>query len=165
MRGYRALATVAIALSASGAAAQGVTLDQLKERSIVVAYTETVNTPQGSYSQTWRESVYVSSLGRVFHRSNLASTRAGSSRSFDAVGDQGGAGEGSIRKFAWTGNGFSRQWTNPRNGTMLRQTIVVAGSGGRFSCHMTVERLNRPAVSAAHGQSCRVTTGNVFAGR
>jgi hypothetical protein len=134
------------------APAQGLSFANLEGHSIIAEYQEVIVPPRGpSIQQTWRDRVYFSTKGRIFHSFALQSSLPQNSGVFEAVGDQEGAGAGPRSKYTWTGQGIARQWT-------------IAPTGGGYGCRMTVERLSAFGGATPLGQSCQVVRGNVLAG-
>jgi hypothetical protein len=68
----------------------------------------------GQIRQAWSDQVYISTKGRIFHRHKRGSTQPEGSRSFEAVGDDDGGGDGRNVPYRWTGSGLSREWVNRR---------------------------------------------------
>ncbi len=75
-----AMQTPAIGQSAGFAALEG--------KSISVDYREQITTPRGQVlRQTWRDRIYISTKGRIFHRFDLQSSMPGNTRTFETFGD------------------------------------------------------------------------------
>jgi hypothetical protein len=155
-----------VAPSALPAAAPDALFNALEGHSIVADLHESLMTGRGeTFENRWRDRVYISTKGRIFHRFDSKSTRPGVGGVREFVGEADGSGEGRGAKYVWTSNGLSRQWVN-RRGTTLRQSIFISRSGDGFSCSMRIERLagGQPRTIDAR-QSCRVFRGNVLAGQ
>jgi hypothetical protein len=143
-----AMQTPAIGQSAGFAALEG--------KSISVDYREQITTPRGQVlRQTWRDRIYISTKGRIFHRFDLQSSMPGNTRTFETFGDESGRGAERRARYVWTGQGISRQRTN-RRGVALRQTITIVPTGTGYSCQMTLERSSNATPVSPLGQSCRV---------
>jgi hypothetical protein len=160
----RVLTAAVLIGSASPALSQDALFSALQGHSIIVDYQEVGFTPRGPWEARWRDRVYISTQGRIFHRPDVFSTVPRTGGVNELVGEAGGTGSGG-RTLVWTGNELTRQWVN-RRGVTLRQTITIRRAEGGFVCAMAVERL-----SGARGpppetrQTCRVVRGNVFSGQ
>ena len=158
------LAGLAAIVSPGIALAQSPGMKALEGHSISVDYQEQVTNRRGeSWTDVWRDRIYISTKGRIFHRFDRQSPRSDRNRNFETVGDEAGRGDDRRAKFVWTGQGISRQWTNQR-GVVLRQTITVMPTGSGHSCHMTVTRSGNRGTVTPLGQTCRVVSGNILAG-
>jgi hypothetical protein len=148
--------------TAGHALAQDSLFAALEGHSVIVDLREEVATPRGTFEFLWRDRVYISTKGRIFHRFDVRSTHPILHGQRELVSD-GGPGRGG--KYIWTGNALTRQWVN-KIGVLVRQTIAISRSQSGFTCHMTVER---PAGGRGQvidrGQTCRVVRGNVLAGQ
>jgi hypothetical protein len=160
-----ALAVFSAALCISWDASAQVSMQSLYGHSIVAEYSEAVSSRRaGDFTVVWHDRIYISDKGRIFHKFQVNSSRAGRDRDLELVGNEAGIGEGTQAKYRWTGSGFSRSWTNGR-GHLLSQTITVSGSPGALSCSMSVQRGGGRGSSFGRGQSCSIVAGNVLAGR
>ena len=83
--------------------------------------------------------------------------------SFETMGDETGRGADRRAKYGWTGQGISRQWTNPF-GVTLRQTIAITPTGQGYACQMEIIRAGHRATFTPLGQTCRVVNGNILDG-
>lgn len=158
---------LAVLLAAgSPALAQSVSFPGLEGHSIVARYDEAITTRRGEvFRYQWNDRVYFSTKGRIFHRFSVDGDRPGRARTYEAVGDEQGVGDGRMAKYRWTGSGITRQWRNPR-GVTLRQTIDISATAGGYACRMAVERISGSRGSATPvGQTCRVVRGNAVAGQ
>lgn len=162
------LTICAATLVASGAAwSQTSSFAGLGGHSISAEYKEEVMTGRaGSFRLVWREQVYFSTKGRIFHRSDRRSSRPDFERQSENISDPDGQGDGREAKFRWVSDGIVREFTTPR-GIHIRHSIAISRSGGGFTCRVTIERsASRFTPSADElGQSCRVVKGNIIAGR
>lgn len=156
----RAFLAASLVWVACMARAEADDFGRLVGNSIVAEYTETVVPARGQpFQQTWRETLYISTKSRVFHRQRIDSPNPANVSRRDVVGESDGSGGGARAKFAWTGSGFSRQWPHWR-GFRLRQDIHVSGD----QCRLEVTRSAYPhATFNLVSQSCRITPGNVLA--
>ena len=158
------LACLPAATIPSNVIAQSHGMKALEGHSIAVDYQEQVTTRRGQVTQeTWRDRIYFSTKGRIFHRFDRQSPRPDRSRNFETVGDEAGRGDDRRAKFVWTGQGITRQWTN-RRGVTLKQTITITPTSNGYSCHMSVSRSGNRGTITPLGQSCRVVSGNILAG-
>jgi hypothetical protein len=149
--------------SATPSIAQSLMLDALKGHSIIVDYRELVESRRrGTFRWHWRDRIYVSDKGRIFHRFDAIGDRRNSL--YEMVGDETGGTEDNRTKFTWDGSSFVRQWTRRSNGLAIRQTIHVFRTGSGLGCQMNVQRLGGRGRVTIEGSSCNVVTGNVFAG-
>jgi len=161
--GFIALLLFAAPLTGSHSGAQALTMADLEGHSVILDFEEIVTTGRGEpFQQRWQNRVYFSTKGRIFDQFNRSSPRSGQSRSWEAVGDEEGFGEGRAPKFVWNGQGVTRQWAN-RRGHTRRQTITITPSGNGYSCYMTLERSGGRGFSHVVDQSCRVVRGNAVA--
>ena len=158
------LAGLSIIGNPSAALSQYHGMQALEGHSIVVNFQEQVTSRRGkSFQAVWRDRVYFSTKGRIFHRFDRQNQRPDRSRNYELVGDEAGQGDDRRAKFAWTGQGITRQWVN-RRGVTLQQTIAITPTGSGYSCQMTVSRSGNRGTSTPLGQTCRVVSGNVLAG-
>ncbi|HEV7339244.1 MAG TPA: hypothetical protein VGO06_24980 [Bosea sp. (in: a-proteobacteria)] len=144
--------------SSSGARAQALGQEALAGYSIASHYEEVLEFPNGNFvRQIWRDRLYFSTKGRIFHKFALESGHPASDRAFEAISGEGGGGG-----FRWVGNGVSRPWRSPRGGTGTQSFHISAQAGG-YSCRMSLERLGMRLTARPVSQSCRVTKGNILA--
>lgn len=159
MRQARDLAAALVLILGASGPAQAVDLSDLRGKSIRSTYTEIINSPRGSFRQTWQNQIYISTQGRIFHRVNIVSDIPQNNVSRDLL-----AGEGRGRPYRWNG-AFVRQFMNPRNGVRIFDRIDVSGSAPGSRCTQTIERLGARSVIQPVSQSCVVVAGNVLGGR
>jgi len=164
MIGRLLVGLLAAATLSTTSSAQTLRFNDLEGHSVVSEYTEEVMTRRfGPYRATWKDRVYFSTKGRIFHRFNRQSSIPGMDRHAENVSDDEGRIEGRGAAFRWTGDGIVREWTNPR-GIHIRQSISISPSGAGFSCRLSVERSTRRGRAYPISQLCRVIKGNVLAG-
>ena len=114
---FACVAAIALCIGARPQAANA-QIEQMEGKSIIVSYRETIYTSSGkTFVNNLSEKIYISDKQNIFLRvNNTRKFGSGGSEtrsdSFDTVGDRQGVGEGSRTKFAWTGNGLVRSWTN-----------------------------------------------------
>jgi hypothetical protein len=155
-----ALIGISLLAAAPAALAQSDTFEALKGNSIVLDYRERVMGPRGgSFPVFWKDRIYVSTEGRIFHRMDTQS------RNPRAIGQQELVGGQQAHAMAWTGGALVRSFVNPKTGVRIRQVVTVTGSVGNLACSMSLERSGAPGFQYAVEQNgCQVIAGNVFAG-
>jgi len=159
-----ALSFVAVVAFSASCLAGDTLSNALQGYSIVVSYSEIVNTRHGSFHQTLTVKLYVSSKGRIFTKHSMVSDRPGRTRSRDFISGEESDSAG-VGRYTWSASGLSRHWINGR-GRSITETIAIQGSGGNFSCQMSLSRGGGGGGGAAvTGSSCRVFKGNAVAGR
>ncbi len=147
-----------LAVCSSGARAQAPNLEALAGYSITSQYEEILQFPNGnSVRQVWRDRVYFSTKGRIFHKFTLESESPGLDRAFETVSGETGSGG-----FRWVGDGVTRPWRSPRGGTGSH-SFHLSGSAGGFACRMSLERFGMRLTARPVSQSCKVMKGNVLA--
>jgi len=160
---FAGVATITLCIGARPQAANA-QIEQMEGKSIIVSYRETVYTSSGkTFVNNLSEKIYISDKQNIFLRvNNTRKFGSGGSEtrsdSFDTVGDPQGVGEGSRTKFAWTGNGLVRSWTNKESGVQITEKIDLTGGScqfqrarNAFSGHVVGERA-----------SCRIVKGNAL---
>lgn len=135
----------------------------LEGHSIVSDYQEEVTSRKGDVFQIdWKDTLYISTKGRIFHRFSQTNTKRGFDKNVDSVSDEGGRSEGKGASFRWTGNGLVRQWTN-RTGVKIRQSIHISPAGDGFACKASIERAGGKGRIRVVRDDCRVVAGNSLA--
>jgi hypothetical protein len=156
------LGGLVLALVLSDAPAAQTIPSPLLGQSIQAEYVELFESRRaGQIRQAWSDQVYISTKGRIFHRHKRGSTEPEGSRSFEAVGDDDGGGDGRNVPYRWTGSGLSREWVN-RRGVQVQQWIQVTPTPNGFACRTGVTRSpgrNRVTVLS---ESCRIVPGNIL---
>lgn len=151
-------------ISSSGLSAQTLRFSDFEGYSVVAEYEEEVVTRRrGSFRATWRDRVYFSTKGRIFHRFQRQDSRPNRDRDVENVGDEDGLSEDKKSVFRWSGDGITREWTNNR-GIRIRQSIAISRSGDGFACRVSIDRSSIRGSVVPIGRSCRVFKGNVLAG-
>jgi len=147
-----------------GAFAQPADLSKLRGNSIIAEYEETITSRRGAeFRQTWRDRIYISTLGRIFHKFDRQSSRPGRNRDFEALSDTSTPGSPRDRKYQWSKEGLSRQWIS-RRGTPVRQSIIFSQDSEGLKCRMLIDYGSARWFSRPVWQSCRVVNGNILAG-
>jgi hypothetical protein len=141
------------------ASAQSTTFQALRGNSIVLDYRERVTGPRGgSFPVFWRDRIYVSTEGRIFHKMDTRSQNPRATGQQELVGGQQG------NAMVWNGSAFVRSFINPKTGVRIRQVVTVSGSGNNAVCSMSLERSGAPGFQyAMEHNGCQVIAGNVFA--
>lgn len=142
---------------------QAVSFSALEGHSIISDYHEISETRRfGPIQRQWRDRIYFSSRGRIFHKINVTNSLRPEDFSREFVSSEAGESEGRGAPFRWVGDGLTREWTNQR-GVRLRQSVTINPAGSSYSCRMTIER---SGASSGHTrvtqQSCRVIKGNAL---
>lgn len=135
----------------------------LEGHSIISNYQEEITSRKGDVFQIdWRDTLYISTKGRIFHRFSQTNTKRGFDKNLDNVSDEGGRSEGKGAGFRWAGDGLVRQWTN-RTGVKIRQSIHILLVGDGFACKASIERNGGKGRVRVVRDDCRVVAGNSLA--
>jgi len=142
------------------AAAQNSMFGGLEGHSIISDYEEELLNSSGLVSRfVWRDVLYFSTKGRIFHRSVQHGYRHNYRN--EVVGD--GASRGfSNGVFRWDGSGVVREWFNNRIGTKFRQSISITSGARGAACRTAVQRLGGTTVATVVRENCRVIKGNAL---
>jgi hypothetical protein len=159
---FRSLVFAIAWLAATSCLGQPSVFEALKGKSIVIDYRESFSGPRGSFGVVWRDRIYVSTEGRIFHKVDARSNNPRASGESELVAKGGGGERGTT---TWDGTALVRNFRNPRTGNVGRQTIRVSGSGASLSCSVSFKRFNLRQQGMVEHNSCQVVPGNVFAGR
>jgi hypothetical protein len=65
---FRSLVFAIASLAATSCLGQSSVFEALKGKSIVIDYRESFSGPRGSFGVVWRDRIYVSTEGRIFHK-------------------------------------------------------------------------------------------------
>lgn len=157
------LATFLVGIMPVTAAAQAVSFSSLEGHSIISDYHEISETRRfGPIQRRWRDRIYFSSRGRIFHKLNVTNTLRPGDYSREFVSSESGESDGRGAPFRWAGDGLTREWTN-QFGLRMRQSVTISPTGGGYACRMAIERSGANiGYTRVTQQSCRVIKGNAL---